>query len=112
MRRHFGSTAFLLMGALLVWIADFVFVYVFAAVACARGFGASLVPAVTTAASLTAGVVTIWLLRRGYRAQRMSAIDEQGRFIAFVTLATGAIALVALGMLILPPMLVRACGST
>ena len=108
MKGRFTSTTFLLTGALLVWIADFAFVYVFTAIACARHF-AHLVPTVTTAASLSAGAITLWLLHRGYRAHRASAIDEHSRFIAFVTLATSIVALVALAMLILPPLLVREC---
>lgn len=107
MQHRFTSTTFLLTGALLVWIADFAFVYVFSAVACARDVGVSLVPVVTTAASLAAAVATVWIWRRGYRAHRAS---EHGRFIGFVTLATSTIALVALGMLILPLLLIRACA--
>jgi hypothetical protein len=110
MQHRFTSTTFLLTGALLVWMADFGFVYVFTAVACARGF-AQVVPAVTTVASLVAGAVTLWLLRRGYRAHQASVIDEHSRFIAFITLATSVIALVALLMLLLPPLLIRACAT-
>jgi hypothetical protein len=115
-QHRFASTAFVLTGGLLVWITDFGFVYVFAAVACARGFadadvaGLPLVPTVTTLASLAAGAVTVWLLRRGYRAHQAVAIDEHNRFIAFVTLATCGLALIALLMLILPPLLIRACA--
>ena len=115
MQRPFTSTIFLLAGGLLVWLADFAFVYVFAAVACARGFadssivGLPLVPAVATLASLGAGLVTVWLLRRGYRLHHDTALDEHDSFIGFVALATCVIALVALLMLILPPLLIRAC---
>lgn len=108
MQRRFTSTTFLLTGALLVWLADFAFVYIFAAVACAKGF-ADVVPAVTTVASLCAGAVTAWLLHRGHRAQQAATNDEHSRFIAFVTLATSVLALVALMLLFLPPLLVRAC---
>ena len=113
---RFAPTAFVLTGGLLVWMADFSFVYTFAAVACARGFadasvlGLPLVPAVTTLASLAAGAVTAWLFRRGYRAHQAVAVDEHNRFIAFVTLATCGIALIGLVMLILPPLLIRACA--
>lgn len=108
MQHRFTSTTFLLTGALLVWIADFAFVYVFSAVACARGVGVSLVPVVTTGASVLAGIATVWMWRRGYRAQQASG---HASFIGFVTLATSTLALVALGMLILPPLLVRACAT-
>lgn len=109
MQQRFTSTTFLLTGALLAWLADFVFVYVFAAVACARGFAVALVPAITTIATLAAAVTTVWLLRRGYRTHRAAAVDEHSRFIAFVTLATSVIALVAFVMLVLPPLLIQAC---
>ena len=111
MQRRFTSTTLLITGALLVWLADFAFVYVFGAVACARGFS-HLVPAVTTVASLSAAAMTVWLLRRGYRAHRVSAIDEHSRFIAFVTFATSVIALVAFVLLLLPPLLIKACETS
>lgn len=117
MQHRFTSTTFLLAGALILWLADFTFVYAFAAVACARGFadvqmlGLPLVPVVTTVATLGAGVATVWLLRRGYRTQQTIALDEHTRFIGFVTLATSVIALVALLMLILPPLMVRTCAQ-
>lgn len=110
MQHRFTSTTFLLTGALLVWMADFGFVYVFTALACARDF-AHLAPMVTTVASLFAGAVTVWLLHRGYREHRARAIDDHSRFIAFITLATSVIALVALLMLLLPPFLIRACAT-
>lgn len=118
MQHRFTSTTFLLTGGLLVWIADFAFVYVFAAVACARGFadvdvlGLPIVPVVTTLASLCAGLATAWLLRRGYRIRSGPAIDESQSFIGFVALATCVIALIALAMLILPPLLTSACART
>jgi hypothetical protein len=110
MQRRFTSTTLMLTGALLVWLADFAFVYIFAAVACARGF-ANLTPSVATAASLSAAAVTVWLLRRGYRAYQATSADEYSRFIAFVTLATSAIALIALLMLIIPPLTIRSCPA-
>ncbi|HWK50400.1 MAG TPA: hypothetical protein VNR40_10965, partial [Steroidobacter sp.] len=87
MRRPFTRTAFLILGGLLVWMADFVIVYVFAAVACARGFadvswlGVPIVVSMTLLISLIAGAVTVLIARRGYRLQTEVAADEQSRFI-------------------------------
>lgn len=115
MRHPFTRTTFLITGGLLVWIADFAFVYVFAAVACARGFadvswiGVPIVTLITLLASAIAGAVTVLVVRRGYRLQRDGAADEHSRFIGFVTLASGGIALIALVLLVLPALLVSAC---
>lgn len=115
MRHPFTRTAFSIFGGLLVWMADFVAVYVFAAVACARGFadvrwfGMPIVTLLTLLASLLAAAATVLIVRRGYRLQRDVAIDEQSRFIGFVTWASGGIALIALLLLVLPALVVSAC---
>jgi hypothetical protein len=104
-----------MLGGLLAWIADFVFVYVFAAVACARGFadvswfGVPIVTLMTLLASTLAGAATLLVARRGFRLQRDEATDDHARFIGFVTLASGGIALIALVLLVLPALVVTAC---
>lgn len=114
MEHRFTSTAMLLVGGLLVWLATFTFLYVFAAVACAKGFadvrigGLPLIPSVSVATSLIAAVVNVWLVKYGWRKQRM--LDPHSSFIGFVTLATSALGLVALLLLALPPLLVQACA--
>lgn len=96
-------------------MADFVFVYGFAAVACARGFsdvswfGLPIVTLMTLLASSVAGAVTVLVVRRGYRLRRDEAADERERFIGFVTLASGGLALIALVLLVLPALVVSAC---
>jgi hypothetical protein len=96
------------VGGLLVWMAAFVAVYVFAALACARGFadvswaGLPIVTLMTLLASLLAGAATIAIVRRGYRLQKEATTDEPSRFIGFVALASGGIALIALMLLVLP----------
>src|SRR5690606_38859838 len=93
------ATSCLIYGVLLVWMADFVFVYVFAAVACAKGFadasllGLPVLTLVTLLASLLAGVVTVLIVRRGYRLHNGPELDEHTRFIGFVTSASGGLAL-------------------
>src|SRR3990170_6969517 len=104
MQHRFAPTTFLITGGLLIWMTNFMFVYVFAAVACARGFAQlrlanlPIIPVVTTMAVLLAGAATIELLRQGVKRLRAAGGDEHTRFIGFVTLATSAIALVALIM--------------
>lgn len=115
MRHPFTATTLLILGGLLVWMADFVVVYVFAAVACARGFadvswlGVPIVTATTIVASLIAGAITVLLVRRGYRLQSAVETDDHSRFIGFVTYASGGIALIALVLLVLPALVVTAC---
>jgi len=115
MRHRFTPTTLLITGGLLIWMTNFLFAYVFAAVACARGFAQlrvanlPIIPVVTTIAALLAGAATIQLIRHGAQRLRAAAGDEHTRFIGFVTLATSAIALVALILLALPPLLVGAC---
>ena len=115
MQHRFLTTTFLVMGGLLVWMADFVFVYVFAAVACAKGFadatlwGLPVVTLVTLSASLIAGGVTVLIGRRGYRLHSAVEMDEYTRFIGFVTLACGGLALVALVLLVIPAVVMTAC---
>jgi hypothetical protein len=112
---RFTPTTLFVTGGLLIYLTNFVVVYVFAALACARGFSAvrfAHMPIVTLAAiasTLIAIVGTIFLLRKGWGAARNSAADEHSRFIGFVALATSALALIALVMLALPPLLTSAC---
>lgn len=115
MQHRFTSTTFLIVGGLLAWMANFILVYVFAAVACARGFadarwlGLPIVTLVTLFASLLTGAVTILVVRLGYRLRRVAGTDEHTRFIGFVTLACGALALVALVLLVMPVLVTSAC---
>jgi hypothetical protein len=115
MQHRFTRTTLFIVGGLLIWLTNFVFVYTFAAVACARGFAdlrvlaMPIVPLATAIASLVAGVATVALLVRGRKHYAM-AVDDHSRFIGFVTVATSIVALVALMLLLLPQyLLVRSC---
>lgn len=116
MQHRFTPTTLLITGGLLVWMATFTFLYVLAALACARGFddvtivGLPLIPSVSVVTSLLAAAVNVGLVRYGRRSHKQASLDEHSRFIGFVTLATSAIGLVALVMLALPPLLVQACA--
>jgi len=112
--RPFTATTFLIAGGLLSWLAVFMFVYIFAALACARGFadarlaGLPIVPLIGSAAIGLTALVTVVLMRRAHRS---AAQDSHARFIAFVAVAASAIALVALVWLMLPALMVRACNG-
>ena len=116
MQRRFTPTAFTLMGGLLIWITNFVFVYSFAAVACARGFahletlGIRIVPLVTTSATCLSFAATVALLVMARRRGRARS-DASTQFIEFVAMATGGLALVALVFLALPPLLTSSCRT-
>ena len=116
MRHRFAPTTFLITGGLLLWTAVFAFLYIFAAVACARRFahvdivGLPLIPTVSVAVCALGSTVNLYLVRRGWRDYRRTALDEHSRFLGFVTLATSALGLVALLMLALPPLLIEACN--
>ena len=116
-REHrFTPTSLLLVGSLLIWMADFVVVYVFAALACARGFASSrvfgmpIVAAVTTMCTVAAAVCTVFLLRHGLAAMRNTASTEHGRFIGFVAFTTSVLAILAFILLALPPLAISACA--
>lgn len=115
---RFTPTTLFIVGALLVWLANFVIVYVFAALACARGFaairliGVPIVPAVTTVSLLAAAAATIVLLRKGAIKARDAAQSEHSRFIGFVALMTSVLAIIALALLALPPLVVNACDAS
>jgi hypothetical protein len=116
-REHpFTSTTLFIAGSMLIWLANFVVVYVIAALACARGFaavrllGLPIVPVLTIVSSIAAAVVTLLLLRRGAAALHDGAQTAHARFIGFIVLASSVLALIALVLLALPPLLVSACA--
>jgi hypothetical protein len=113
--RRFAATTFLITGGLLIWLTNFTFVYVFAALACARNFarvqiaGLAIVPIVTTFATLSAAIATAVLIAAARRRRRASDQDPHSRFIDFVVLATSGIALVVLVWLAFPPLMTSGC---
>jgi hypothetical protein len=113
----FLSTTLFISGALLAWLGAFSVVYVFAAIACAKAFaqvqllGLPIVPLVTTTTIALTAVLTVVLLRRGAARLRAQATSEHGRFLGFVAFATSAIAIIALVLLALPPLLMTACRT-
>ncbi|MFO7277145.1 MAG: hypothetical protein DIU56_008950 [Pseudomonadota bacterium] len=105
MTRPFTRTTIFMLAGLLIWAANLVFTYVFAALACARGFagmrvlGAGIVPFAILAATLVSMVavgVVLWAGWRGYGSARRHRGDETDRFIHYVAVAAAAFSLVAI----------------
>jgi hypothetical protein len=120
-----GDTDFLrkslfMIGGLLVWAFQFGVIYVFNALACARGFagrqvlGIGIVPFVVGAASLVALAAALAVLlaalwrrgpARGSREER--PVDD---FLRYTTIAIAALSLVAIAWNAVPAFIVPPCG--
>jgi len=111
----FAPRVLLACGGLLIWGAHFLFIYVFAALACARAFagmrliGVGVVPFTIMASTVAALLLLAWLSRRAWRVEsRVHAIDpDTPRFLrhlgaALAVYSAAAILLQALPVLILP----------
>ena len=114
-QHRFASTTLFIWSSLLIWMADFLFVYVFAALACARRFvhlelfGVGIVPFATTTSTVLAALATgsvVWIAAG--RVRREEAADPNTQFIRSVALGAGALVLVALVWLALPPLIAQA----
>lgn len=118
MQYRLAPVTFFIWGGLLIWAVDFLVVYVFAAIACARGFshvklyGLGIVPLVTTLVSFVAFLATAAILRVALRGLGTAATDtlHPEPFMNFVAFGLSALALVATVWLVLPPLLLgNAC---
>ena len=112
MAHRFTPTVFLIWSGLLIWMGNFLFVYTFAALACAwrfahvELFGINIVPLASSASSIlsaSAIVAMMWTAVRRLRGE--SSADAHSRFIYLVTLGAGGLALIALAWVALPPWL-------
>lgn len=116
--RRFTPTAFLICAGLLIWAADFLLVYVIAAIACAKGFagvtvlGLPFVAFVGTVLTLAACLATAVVLRIGVKhLQTNGRLGESVRFIYFLAAAIGALALIAILFNVIPAwVLATHCG--
>ena len=116
----FGRNAWRVTAGLLVWAANFIFIYVFAALACAPGFaqvtvyGAGIVPLVSIGATTAAGCATIAIIiagaRRASRA-KPAVSKEVGIFLARLSALVAGLALIAVAFIAAPGILLsRMCG--
>jgi uncharacterized membrane protein len=107
--RRFTPTTLIICAGLLIWAADFLIVYVVAAIECAKGFaaltiaGLPFVAFVGTALTLLAGIATGLLMRVAIRRLRAAgAGDEAVRFIYFLAASIGGLAAIAIFFNALP----------
>ncbi len=114
MQHPFTRTTFFVWSGLLIWAAQFLFVYSFAAVACAqrfagaRWFGVGVVPFVTTIVTAVALGAAAWCLRRALqRARALPAGQEPDRLIHFLSIALSALALIAISWSALPALMLH-----
>jgi len=112
MERSFARTALFITAGLLVWAADFLFIYVFAALACARGFdgasvlGIGVVPFASAVASAVALSLTAALVVAARRGSGRRG-DGARAFTVRAALAVSALALIAIALTGMPGALVR-----
>lgn len=117
-QHRFAPTALFVCGGLLIWAADFLFVYVAAAIVCSRYAqltlaGMPLVMVITLGSTVLACAATLALM--WFAARRARGDGEAGasvRFIYFLASAIGALALVAIVFNALPGLLLATdCGA-
>jgi thiosulfate reductase cytochrome b subunit len=99
----FVRWALYLGSGLLIWVAQFLFSYVLAALACARGFadeslaGMGVVPLGVSVASLIAIAGCGGVMYQALARSRRAGGDETARFLHFVAGAVAAFALTGIG---------------
>lgn len=112
---RFPRTALFTAAGLLIWAADFLFIYIFAAIACARGyadltvFGAGIVPLASFVATVIALVATGLVIRAGARRAGAGGASS-GAFLGGVAAIAALLALIAILFTGLPVLLLRTCG--
>ncbi len=112
---RFPRTALFTAAGLLVWAADFLFLYVFAAVACARGYadlkvlGAGIVPLASFVATVFALAATGVIIAAGARRARKTGTGN-GAFLGALAAIAALVALIAIVFAGLPGLMLRTCG--
>lgn len=103
----FTLTTLFICGGLLIWAADFVLVYVVAAIACAKGHatdtiaGIPFVAFVATVITIVAIAATLLLLRTAIRRLRAQT-QEANRFIYTLTMSIAGMATLAMFFNVVP----------
>lgn len=106
----------MLSGAL-IWASHFAVIYIFTALACARGFWDSswldigvvawVIGAATLAAVLAASAISVQAMRA---ARNQAAQENAARFVHWMTAAIAGLSLVAIIWEAVPVLIVPACG--
>ena len=111
---RFPRTALFTAAGLLIWAADFLFIYIFAAVACARGFadvtvlGAGIVPLASFVATVSALAMTGLIIAAGAR-RAGKAGSGNGAFLGALAAIAALVALIAIVFTGLPGLMLRTC---
>ena len=114
----FAPRVLLACAGLLIWGAHFLFVYVFAALACARAFasmrliGVGVVPLAILASTVAALLLLAWLSRRAWRGEsRVHATDpDTPRFLRYVGAALAIYSAAAILLQALPVLIIPVCA--
>jgi hypothetical protein len=112
---RFPRTALFTAAGLLIWAADFLFIYIFAALACARGFadvtvlGAGIVPLASFVATVFALGATGAIIAAGARRAEKTG-SGSGAFLGALAAIAALVALIAIVFTGLPGLLLGTCG--
>jgi hypothetical protein len=116
----FVRKSLFMIGGLLIWAAQFTMIYVFNALACARGFagrqmlGIGVVPFVVGAVSLLAlaAALAVLLAALWRRGPARTSPEERpvDAFLRYTTIAIAALSLVAIAWNAVPALIVPPCG--
>jgi len=105
----FAGATFYLLGGLIVWGVRFLGVYIFAAVACARG-AAEAVPAVVVVSALAGSTICVALIVYSVRRMRAAA-EENSRFIHVIAALVAGISILAMAWEIVPVLIIPVCPA-
>ena len=116
--RGFSGRLVEMLAGPLIWAAHFLFIYIFQALACARGFagvsllGTGIVPLTVGMATAVAAVATVLMLFRAMRdlgAIGPATEQDAERFMNWMTAAGAGLSLVAILWDGLPVLLLPSC---
>lgn len=116
MESRFPRAALFTTAGLLIWAADFLFIYIFAAIACARGFanatllGIGIVPLASAFSTVIAAAATCAVILVGAQRDRADHGEPStGAFVGQLAMIAALIALIAIVFTGLPGLLLRTC---
>ena len=115
--RGFAPRLLLASAGLLVWGAHFLFIYIFAALACARAFadlrliGIGAVPLAILTSTLVAFLLLAWLSNRAWRTENrvLAADPDTPRFLRHLGAALGIYSAAAILLQALPVLIIPVC---
>jgi hypothetical protein len=118
MERRFPRAALFTTAGLLIWATDFLFITLFAAIACARGFadgtllGIGIVPLVSVFATVIAAAATCAVILTASQGGRADPEEpSNGDFLGRLSMIAALVALIAIAFTALPALVLRTCGG-